>query len=263
MIRSFIKMSKVVSFALWGTNKVYNDGLMENVKLVHQLLPGFKVVVYCTPEVTILQRDLKEVEVRVIRDHPPDFSFIRWRYEPMFDEGVDICLVRDSDSRITRREVGFITEWLDSGLPFHIMRDSPSHRSKIMGGMFGVRGGFVRHLRDPFREYIGRCKKYGIDEEALAEVIYPHVHRVALFHLSESSKKFQSEMNIKYTKPPSDSEPFIGEIITDFEDGRYIRTRTNTEDSNTGLIWVIILVLAALFTGLLWLTKTKGYVFDF
>lgn len=256
-------MAKVVSFALWGTNKVYNDGLIENVNLVKELLPGFKVVVYCTPEVTILQRDLKDVDVRVIRDHPPDFSFIKWRYEPMFDGGIDICLVRDSDSRITKREVRFINEWLESGLPFHIMRDSPSHRSKIMGGMFGVRGGFVKHLRDPFREYIGRNKKYGIDEEALAEIIYPHVCQTALYHLSESSKIFPLEKNVKYTMPPSDSEPFIGEVITDLEDGRYIRIRTNTDDSNTALIWLIVLILAALFTGLLWLTKTKGYVFDF
>lgn len=256
-------MAKVVSFALWGTNRVYNDGLIENVKLVKELLPGFKVVVFCTPEVTILQRDLKDVDVRVIRDHPPDFSFIKWRYEPMFDDEVDICLVRDSDSRITKREVSFINEWLESGLPFHIMRDSSSHRSKIMGGMFGVRGGFVRHLRDPFREYIGRNKKYGIDEEALAEIIYPNVYHSALYHLSESSKIFPLEKNVKYTMPPSDSEPFIGEVITDLEDGRYIRIRTNTDDSNTALIWLIVLILAALFTGLLWLTKTKGYVFDF
>lgn len=256
-------MSKVVSFALWGTNKVYNDGFLENVKLVKELLLGFKVVVYCTPEVTILQSDLSGVDVIVISDHPSDFSFIKWRYEPMFDETVDVCLVRDSDSRITRREVRFVTEWLDGDSPFHIMRDSPSHRSKIMGGMFGVRGGFVRHLRTPFSEYIGSCKRYGIDEEALANVIYPHVHNHALYHLSESSKKFPWEKNIITTMHPDDSEPFIGEVIIDFEEGRYIRTRTNTEDSNTGLIWVIILVLSALFLLFLSLTKTKEYVFNF
>lgn len=255
-------MSKVVSFALWGDNKVYNDGLLENIKLVGDLLPGFKVVVFCTPEVTILQKDLSGTDVRVIHDHPSDFSFIKWRYEPMFDETVDICLVRDSDSRITAREVRFVNEWLESGLPFHIMRDSSQHRSKIMGGMFGVRGGFVRHLQKPFSEFIGKCRRYGIDEEALAEVIYPHVHDHALYHLSESSKKFPWEKNVITTTPPSSSEPFIGEVITDFEEGRYVRIRTNTDDSSIGLIWIIILVLSALFLVILSLTKTKEYVLN-
>jgi protein O-GlcNAc transferase len=256
-------MSKVVSFALWGTNKVYNEGLMENIKLVRELLPGFVVVVYCTPEVTILQRDLQGVDVRVITDHPADFSFIKWRYEPMFDKSVEVCLVRDADSRITRREVRFVTEWLESGLPFHIMRDSSSHRSKIMGGMFGVRGGFVSHLQKQFSEHIGKCKRYGIDEEALAEVIYPLVREHAMYHLSESSKKFPGEKNIIVTMPPTNSEPFIGEVITDLEEGSYIRIRTNTQESNTTTIWAIVLVLAALFLVLLSLTKTKEYVFNF
>lgn len=255
-------MSKVVSFALWGTNKVYNDGFLENVKLINELLPGFKVVVFCTPEVSILQKDLKGVDVRVIENHPADFSFIKWRYEPMFDKGVDVCLVRDSDSRITRREARFVTEWLESGFPFHIMRDSPHHRSKIMGGMFGVRGGFVSHLQNRFSEYIGKCKRYGIDEEALAEVVYPHVYEHAMYHLSESSKKFPGEKNITITMPPEDSEPFIGEVITDFEEGRFIRIRTNTQESNTTLIWTIVLVLSALFLVLLSLTKTKEHVID-
>jgi hypothetical protein len=132
-----------------------------------------------------------------------------------------------------------------------------------MGGMFGVRGGFVRHLREPFMEHIGGCRKYGIDEEALAEVIYPHVSQKALYHLSESSKKYPLERNVIITMPPTEFEPFIGEIITDLEDGSYIRIRTNTEDSNTTLIWFIVLVIAALFTGVLWLTKTKEHVNDF
>jgi len=48
----------------------------------------------------------------------------------------------------------------------------------------------------------------------------------------------------------------------DIEDITYIRFDRDTEESNKRLIWIIVLVLLALFTTLLWLTKTREYVFN-
>jgi hypothetical protein len=35
--------------------------------------------------------------------------------------------------------VAAVNEWLNSSLPFHIMRDHPDHGTYILGGMWGAR----------------------------------------------------------------------------------------------------------------------------
>ena len=40
---------------------------------------------------------------------------------------------------MTEREVAAVSEWLDSGLAFHSMRDNLHHGVEILGGMWGAR----------------------------------------------------------------------------------------------------------------------------
>ena len=66
-------MNKVVSFALWGNNKVYNYGLLENISIILDHLPGFLVYVYCTPDVIILDNPVLQnprVVAKVMDDLP-------------------------------------------------------------------------------------------------------------------------------------------------------------------------------------------------
>ncbi len=41
--------------------------------------------------------------------------------------------------RISSREVAAVSDWLNSTLPFHVMRDHPDHGAEILGGMWGAR----------------------------------------------------------------------------------------------------------------------------
>jgi hypothetical protein len=61
---------------------------------------------------------------------------MNWRYIPMIDEQVDRMLARDADSEINIREAAAVSQWLESGFTFHVMRDHPSHKREIMGGKF-------------------------------------------------------------------------------------------------------------------------------
>merc|ERR1711976_480857 len=62
-----------------------------------------------------------------------------WRFFPILDQDVDVLLVRDLDSHISRREVSAVNEFLNSSKDFHIMRDHPFHIQPIMGGLWGIR----------------------------------------------------------------------------------------------------------------------------
>lgn len=45
---------------------------------------------------------------------------------------------RDLDSYILPREEEAVKEWLTSSLPFHLMRDHPSHNGYVLAGERGI-----------------------------------------------------------------------------------------------------------------------------
>ena len=76
-----------------------------------------------------------------------------WRFDPLFEEDVEIVIVRDVDSQISMREKVAVDEWLKSGKKFHIMRDHKYHGRKylpgrILSGMFGVRDGYLKSTKN-------------------------------------------------------------------------------------------------------------------
>ena len=62
-----------------------------------------------------------------------------WRFLVMGDPTVNHFLVRDTDSLILPREVDAVQEWIQSPMQFHVMRDSPTHNTAIVAGLFGGR----------------------------------------------------------------------------------------------------------------------------
>jgi len=62
-----------------------------------------------------------------------------WRFLVALDpEITGAYLLRDTDSRLTLREVKAVEEWLESNYTFHNMHDHPHHCSHTMqGGMWG------------------------------------------------------------------------------------------------------------------------------
>jgi len=121
-----------------------------------------------------------------------------WRFLPISDPTVDIMVSRDLDSRFTAREQAAVSEWLQSELPFHSMRDNLHHGVEILGGMWGAR------LDTGARErYDGAVKKLltdaaksgwhkGLDQSLLTKWIWPQVQNEAMVHDSYLCKRFKS-----------------------------------------------------------------------
>ena len=103
-----------------------------------------------------------------------------WRLLPILDPLVDVVLIRDLDSRLTRREAGAVGEWLASSKAVHVMRDHPSHSWPMLGGMWGARmegeremlGGLTRRL---LGEVVARVWVYLADQTQLQRVVWPAV----------------------------------------------------------------------------------------
>ena len=129
----------VVSFSLYGSSERYTGGAIANARMLHSSgpspLPGWRMRVYyddgSVPFAVIEALQLLGVECL----HQGSFGGVggqlrnprTWRFAVAADPAVARFLIRDVDSRISSREAAAVSEWVDSTLPFHCLRDHPSH----------------------------------------------------------------------------------------------------------------------------------------
>jgi hypothetical protein len=73
-------------------------------------------------------------------------------------------------------------EFEESDKMFHIMRDHPYHRARILGGMWGAKHGAVnmnKLIDDNIYKYED---KWYSDQEFLGDIVYPLIKNNALIH---------------------------------------------------------------------------------
>ncbi len=129
-------------------------------------------------------------------------------------------IARDTDSRLHEREKAAVDEWLVRDELFHIMRDHPYHYFPIMAGMWGVKGDLLKSIKDWSHEYLERqdaniiherhcvatALSVQIDQEFLAEIVYPKVISKSLIHDEFFTLK-------PFPKPRKNHEDYVGRIF--------------------------------------------------
>ena len=124
---------KVFSFCIYGTEKNYYEGLLENIKIIQEYFPDFEIYIYkgiCDPNWTFEGENITIIET--LREGLVNTLY---RFLPLAN--IETGYIRDADSRINERDRWCITEFLKSSKNYHIIRDHYWHKSLIMGGMFG------------------------------------------------------------------------------------------------------------------------------
>ena len=139
----------IVSFCLFGNDPKYVNGAIQNAKDVPEKYPFFEARFYvdvdhpAIPRLAAAGAQIYEVTEPFDRRKFDRLAAI-WEIE---EDG--IVLIRDTDPRITDREVAAVQTWIRSGLAMHTMRDHPNHLEAMMGGMWGCR-------RREFRRILGQ-----------------------------------------------------------------------------------------------------------
>jgi hypothetical protein len=193
-------MKKVISFSLWGDNPKYTIGAIRNAELTPIIYPGWISRFYCGESVptdiikTLISLPNTEV---IMMDVDGDWTGMFWRFYACEDS--DIMLSRDTDSRLSLREKLAVDEWLSSDKDFHIMRDHPYHNTEILGGMWGVRNGLLKNIKELINDYT-KGDFWQVDQNFLRERIYPLV----------INNNFTHDSYLNYTP---DSSPFPSERI--------------------------------------------------
>lgn len=179
----------LISFSLFGSVRNYNLGMVENARIAPLIYPGWKVRVYADERITVADELLASgVEIVWMPREEHSARAMCWRFLAAADENVDRVIVRDADSRLNVREAAAVCAWVESGKPFHVMRDHEHHRSwPIYGGMWGCVGGLFPDMR----AWIDRWGKFGDrldDMLLLAGRVWPLVANDACQHESVKSR---------------------------------------------------------------------------
>jgi hypothetical protein len=210
-------MKKVISFCLFGLNPRYTIGAIKNAKLAKQYMPDWECRFYIASNVPdkVVTELSKMDNVKVIRSRTPfDFTFTLERFKVFSDPEVDIAICRDTDGRISGRDILCINEWLSdrfTNLNFHIIKDHPHGHSAVMSaGMWGARASALRNIEDEIEHFLSRPgvnrNQRGVDQEFLAERIHPKTIDSVLYHSNYYTNKTTND-SISKNFPSLDRYP--------------------------------------------------------
>ncbi|MCR9127256.1 MAG: hypothetical protein NXH82_14170 [Rhodobacteraceae bacterium] len=136
----------VIAFSLFGTAARYREGALRNAQVAPYLYPGWSVRFYIDDA---LPRDTRAAlldegaQLRRVEGMPRDRFGLFWRFLVEDDPQVDLYLCRDADAVVNIRERMAVQQWLESGQPFHVMRDFGSHSELVLAGMWGAHRGNI------------------------------------------------------------------------------------------------------------------------
>ncbi|MDR3466117.1 MAG: hypothetical protein P4M07_09250 [Xanthobacteraceae bacterium] len=195
----------VISFSLWGANPCYVYGAMINFVLSRSVYPGWTCRFYVDRAVPRRCVDfLKDngAEIRAIEDEYPAVGLFQ-RFLVMNDKSVGRFLVRDCDARLSAGEAGLVKEWIDSALPFHVVRDHVLHNELMIGCTWAGRTDCGIDIVELMRRYFtfGPSAKYGQDQRMLGQMLWPLIRRHCLVH--DKYYTLPGVRTVKLTNPKS------------------------------------------------------------
>ena len=210
----------VLSFSLYGTNPIYTIGAIKNSILHKQFFTDWEMRIYHNDSVPVeILTELKNNGVVLVNTNDNrGFFNSMWRFLPM-DDNIDYFISRDCDSRISERDVTAVTEWIDSGKCFHILREHPiGHGWPMNAGMWGAKGKSISNMKDRMEQYFSQYPRdydKSIDQCFLRDIIHP-IAKGDLFLHDEYFNYEGIGTNIKRDRA-LDNFAFIGESIDEHD----------------------------------------------
>jgi hypothetical protein len=245
---------KYISYSVWGDNKVYTYGIIENVLDAKKFYEGWIVRVHYNDTVPQNIVDWLKTQDNVDLVHHPGTkkkaSNTLWRFEDLFIKDA-VTMIRDADSRITERELTLVDDWLRSDKDFHIVRDHRHHTCPIIAGAFGVRNNCLEYIgiptgtnnvNEPPLQFVPGLElmqsflknlpehrdEYIVDQIFLAQYVYKYVANKSMVHCSHNAyEPFAKRLH------PVESG-FLIEVITECPRAAEIMGDTETKFERVG-----------------------------
>lgn len=135
------KKRQIIAFTLFGSSPRYLRGALCNVLAASDLYPDWTCRFYVDDSVDETFLKVLEAEgAELVRDAGGNRDLrhlLTRRFQVADDKAVGRFMVRDCDSVVSPREAAAVREWIESGLPFHVIRDWWTHTDPILAGLWG------------------------------------------------------------------------------------------------------------------------------
>lgn len=171
-------MKKIISLSVWGDAPRYIVGAHRQYELAKLHYPEWEFRIYTDNKSNFA--DMSDANIIEVTDGTYGMY---WRFRAMFEDDDNVVIVRDSDSRISLREVMAVEEWIKSDKKFHTFRDHEAHfEFPIIGCAFGYKGKFDNSVLNLLNKYTTERNYYVGDQIFLKDVIWPLVEDNAIIH---------------------------------------------------------------------------------
>ncbi|XP_013413046.1 uncharacterized protein LOC106175532 [Lingula anatina] len=234
------KPRKVIAYSLFGEKIRYWHGALRNAQLLRIFFPTWMMRIYLEPQFNrdnkLIQKYLdlikKQTNVQVIEVSGHVASSVApalWRFLVADDTDLEAFIVRDLDSRLSKRDKILVEEWLTSGLPFHIIRDHPKHSQSVRGCLIGAKPKLLLGLLGQNWLELGKQysqpRRFKSSGNFIDEVVLPKVQNVALCHDIITCPMLKSTYTChlkNITIPRGSNFDHVGQKFNEFEEPRQI-----------------------------------------
>lgn len=137
--RTQVYKEKYASFCVYGTNKKYTIGAVKNCFQYLREYKDIKPIFFIRNDVDKSIEDIiNYAGGTVVKTlYVPDWYMRFCRFLPI--ESCEFLMSRDTDCRLTNREIYANNCFINSDKLFHIIRDHPHHYAEILAGMWSVK----------------------------------------------------------------------------------------------------------------------------
>jgi hypothetical protein len=216
-------MVNVFSFIVFGSQDKYCKGILKNIECIRNEFPEWETWIYLglgVPD-TLVKHLVFLPKVKCFFTDVDGMINKIYRFFPIDNPSVEVCIIRDADSRIYQRDVECIKDFLNSNALLHIIRDHPNHFHRMMAGMWGIKKGAIKEsIENIFRVWktSHSTSDFWDDTHFLTGVIYPMAISTALVH--DELHSFEPEsMKMNHRVPIGDGLHFIGQVYEYDEKG--------------------------------------------
>lgn len=207
-------MNKIISMSVWGNKPSYSVGAIKNAQIAKELFPDWKCRIFIdgTVPTRYVEELLKMSNVEIAQVDDDTMFGAYWRFYSMFQDDDEVVISRDSDSRLSERELRCVNEWLTSDKKFSIIRDHERHYDwPILAGMWGMKGKMGDDIFDSMKTY-GKHHFYTSDQIFLKDVVW---------NIAKDDSIVHGFLEVDWMMNSRDNIHFIGQGYTENDEPLY------------------------------------------
>ena len=218
-------MKKIISISVWGSKPAYSVGALKNIELAQKIFPDWicRIFVDDTVPTNYVEKMLEFPNVELAQVENDSIFGAFWRFYSMFQNENDIVISRDSDSRLSERELRCVNEWIGSDKKFSIIRDHHRHYDwPMLAGMWGMKGKLGDDILTIMEKY-AQHHFYTSDQIFLKDIIWEDARKNCMIH---------GFLEIDWMKETRDKFNFIGQGYNENDDHLYSGDSSGTKYDN-------------------------------